>query len=333
MTDFSVVGGRSTVLMGADPNDPANVIWNFGVIPKTPEVAQLITSKPTLHQRFPNLAGRWDGRTTINHWEAIRKVLGDEAEDLIQYQPRGTCGGRAGSFGLDAVQCVLIASGKQKAKFNRASHAWLYWQARKKYGMDNGNPNNENQDGVIGGSIPEILTTKGACNRPETNDLNAYGAGSDDLACKWGAGQISSTLAAELEKLASDNIITEWAPVASADELADGIASGGIGIGSDMQGFTMTRDNRGFCSPQGQWAHYQVRVSVGVFNGVKGFGYNQSWGKTTPNGPLLPGHPGNCFGVEFNLQDRIIKSGDWAVVFGFPLWELESGSFDIPWIF
>lgn len=329
---FMAAGGRKTVLMGADPSDPANIVWNFGLTPKTEEVDNLIRSKPSLHAQFPAMAGKWDGKATVNHWDAIRKVLGDKAEDLIQYQPRGTCGGRAGSFTVDAVQCVLIASGK-RAKFKRSSHAFLYWQARKKYGMDRGNPNDEGSDGVASGSIPEILTTVGVDTRDETGDVNGYGTGSDNLACQWGAGRIDSSLARQLEQYATDNVITEWSPVTSAQELADGIAAGGIGIGSDMQGFTMSRDSAGFCRPTGQWAHYQVRVSVGVWGGRKGFGYNQSWGKTTPSGTMLPGHPGNCFGVDFDVQDRIIKSGEWAVVFGLPLWELESGGQDIPWTF
>lgn len=310
---------------------PQDLTWNFGVKPAPAVVEQMIAEKPTMHARLPALVGAWDGTTVVNHWDAVRKVLGANAEDLIQYQPRGTCGGRAGSFTIDMVQCIMIAAGK-RAKFHRASHAWVYWQARKKYGMDRGNPSDDNNDGVASGSVPEILSTVGVDNRDETGDTNAYGQGSDDLACQWGCGKISSDLAKKLEDLAKDNVIDSWHPVKSAQELADGIAAGGVGIGSDNQGFTMQRDSNGFCRMSGTWSHYQVRCSVGVWGGVKGFGYNQSWGKTTPSGPLLPGHPGNCFGVRFEDQDRIIKSGDWAVVFGFPLWELENGPVDLSWV-
>lgn len=331
MDDLTQFGGRpvgslQAFTAGAPP------AWNFGVTPMPAEVDQLIRATPTLHQKFPAMVGKWDGTSTINHYEAAKTVLGTDAEKLIQWQPRGTCGGRAGSAAIDFVQCILIASGK-RARFKHASHAFLYWQARKKYRMDRGSPSDEGNDGVAGGSIPEILTSVGVDTRDETGDLNWYGPGSDDLACQWGAGKIEPSLARQLEQYATDNVVTEWAPVRSAQELADGIAAGGIGIGSDMQGFTMTRDAAGFCRPQGQWAHYQIRVSVGVWGGRKGFGYWQSWGKDTPQGTLLPGHPGNCFGVEFAAQDRIVKSGEWAVVFGVPLWELEAGGQDIPWIF
>lgn len=335
-------GGRPEVpqhLMGAvggvSELAPQDIQWNFGVISPPPEVKRMVQAKPPLYSALPNLQGAWDGKTVVNACDAVRKVLGDtHLEDLIQYQPRGTCGGRAGSATIDFVQCLLIGAGK-RAKFHRASHAWVYWQARKKYGMDRGNPNNEGNDGVASGAVPEALSSVGIDTRDDTGDTNYYGQGSDDLACKWGCGQIDPSLASKLEQAAKDHVIDSWHPVRSAQELADGIAAGGIGIGSDNQGFTMQRDQDGFCRMSGTWSHYQTRVSVGAFGSRqrKGFGYWQSWGKTTPSGTLLPGHVGNCFGVDFDDQDRIIKSGDWAVVFGFPLFELEKGPADLAWMF
>jgi hypothetical protein len=318
-------------IMATVPTD--SIDWNFGVKPPPARVQMLIQRKPTLYARFPKMKGAWDGTTTINHYLAAQKVLGAQAEDLIQYQPRGTCGGRAGSGGADLLQCILIAGGR-RAKFHRVSHAFLYWQARKKYGMAQGNPGDENNDGVASGAIPEVMASIGLDHREETGDTNWYGQGSDDLATQWGCGKIAASLADKLTEYAKDNVVSEWAPVKSAQELADGIAAGGIGIGSDSQGFTMTRDKDGFCRPQGTWQHYQTRMSVGVYNGRQGFGYWQSWGKEgAPGGPPLPGHPGNCFGVDFATQDKIIKSGDWAVIFGYPLWELDKGPVDIPWTF
>jgi hypothetical protein len=71
-----------------------------------------------------------------------------------------------------------------------------------------------------------------------------------------------------------------------------------------------------------------VRVTA---SGRKGFDYNQSWGKGSPSGPLLDGCPDNCFGVDWDVQDRLCRSGSVDVVLGFDLWDLESGKVD-PWI-
>jgi hypothetical protein len=257
--DFQSCGGRAEALMnaGANPMDPNNLSWNFGLVtanePANAAVAEMIQDKPTLYTRFPNMAGRWNGKT-VNHWAAVRAVLGDDkADTLIQHQPRGTCGGRAGSLAIDMLQCVLIALGK-RAKFKRASHAFLYWQARKKYGMDRGQPWDDRNDGVASGSIPEIMASVGIDTRDETGDTNAYGAGSDDLAAQWGAGKIDPALAAKLVEFARDNVVTEWSPVYSAQELADGIAAGGIGIGSGFAGVQRDARRAGFLSAGGRLA-------------------------------------------------------------------------------
>ena len=330
--DFTKVGGR----LDAMPNDTGAMagpnIWNFGVVPAGPGIRAMIQAKPSLWVQYPHFRGAWDGQSTVNHCDAVRRTIGEDAlTSLVQYQPRGTCGGRAGSATCDFVQCIMLALGKPIV-FKRVSHASVYYAARKLYNMLEGSWQDENQDGVASGAVPEALSKIGVNSREEIGDLNYYGEGSDDLACKLGAGQMQD-LARKLEELAKDNIIKEWAPVKSAQELADGIASGGIGIGSDNQGFTMTRDRQGFCRPTGSWAHYQVRISV-FGQPRKGFGYWQSWGQKTPGGPLLPGHIGNCFGVDFDVQDRIIRSGDWAVVWGMPPFELaQPKKIDIPWTF
>jgi hypothetical protein len=326
------MGGQKSFLMGSDPDDPANVTWNFGVVPAPEELNDLIASTPPLHDLAPAVQGKWDGVTEINHFNAAVKVLGsDGALSLIQQQPRGTCGGRAGSAGGDFAQCIQIASGVD-AKFHRVSHAAVYYAARKKYGMLKGSWTNDRNDGVASGSVPEALSqVAGYVQRAEIGDESFYGAGSDDLACKLGAGMLPE-LAAKIIKEGADNFII-WAPVRSAQEMADGIAAGGIGIISDSQGYTGTRDKDGFCRASGTWYHYHLRVGVVPPSKRKGFAYWQSWGKSTPGGTLLPGYPPNVFGVDWDADERNIRNGHAAVIFNFPLWELQEGGKDITWRF
>lgn len=236
------------------------------------------------------------------------------------------CGGRAGSRTTELLQAVLIASGK-RAKFKYVSHAWLYYLARREYGMLG------RGDGVPTASIEAVLGKYGALTREEAGDLIPAGAGNDNVAVSWGAGRLSSAKAREFEQLAVDNIVTFTPRVRSAQELADGIAAGGIGICSDNQGYSMTRDSEGFCRPQGSWAHYHCRSGIHVTSrGRKGFAYNQSWGQNTPGGPLLEGCPDNCFGVDWDVQDQLCRSGAVYVAFGFQLWDLEKGV-DLSWVF
>ena len=237
------------------------------------------------------------------------------------------CGGRAGSRGAEILQCLMIGSGK-RAKWKAVSHAWLYYLARKKYGMLG------RGDGVAGGSIPEVMAESGLLHRAEAGDPEQAGARSDDVAGRWGAGRLSSSEAQAFLKLSSDNLVTARVRVRTAQELADGIASGGVGVGSDSQGYTMERDSDGFCSPRGTWYHYHVRSGVGLLGPRKrkGFAYDQSWGDTTPGGPPLEGWPGNCFGVDWDVQDECCRRGEWDVLFAFDLWDLEQGNVDLSWL-
>lgn len=317
--DFSRCGGVQAVRAGGDPNDPADAAWNFGV-----QLDWVVESPaPAFYDLAPNMQGRWDGKTPVNHHEAARKVLGKDLPPHLQ--PRGTCGGRAGSRGAEHVQCVMIAAGK-RAKFNFVSHAWLYYLARREYGMLRGG------DGVPDGAVPPAMAKYGLLTRDESGDLSMAGDGSDDLAVAWGGGRLSAAKAAEFEHLAGDNIVQISAKVRSAAEAADAIASGGVLVCSDAQGYSMTRDGEGFCAPSGTWYHYHVRSGIVVTpRGRKGFAYDQSWGRNTPSGSLLPGYPDNCFGVDWDVQDRLCRSGSVHALFGFPLWDLEKGV-DLDWV-
>jgi hypothetical protein len=330
---FKSVGGRKEFLAGADPNDPASVTWNFGLKPAPLSVEAKVTQRAGFYERFPKLKGKWDGKTEINHYAAVVKVLGDKSEDLIQHQPRGTCGGRAGAITGDFVQCIMIAAGKS-AKFTRVSHAAVYYAARKLYNMLEGDWRDDDEDGVAHGSVPEALTkVTGFVGRDESGDTKWYGAGSDDLACKLGAGMLPE-LGKKIITLGSDNLIKDWAVVTSAEEAADALASGAFILGSDSQGFTMSRDSNGFCNPRGTWHHYHARPGIKkAKNGRWGFPYWQSWGKELPGGTKLEDYPGNCFLVDWDVQDRLFRKGKYAAVWNFDPIEMAEDKINVDWKF
>lgn len=333
--NLTIFGGKPLLPPGVrhvKDAHPDDISWNFGVQPETPAVTAMIQASRNFWDVFPQHRGKWDGKTDVNHFKAAQKVLGDKATDLIQYQVRGTCGGRAGSEAGDFVQLIAIAAGKP-IKFHRCSHAAVYYAARKKYGMLNGDWRDDGNDGVAAGSVPEALgDVCGYVTRDEDGDTNYYGNGSDDIACQLGAGMLPD-LASKIMTVGKDNMVVERYVIRSAAEGADAIAAGGILIGADSQGFSMTRDNYGFCSPQGVWQHYQIRTGVGNFNGRPGFAYWQSWGTDSTKGPLLAGYPSNVHGVDVSVMDQIIKSrgARWEVIFGFPEFEVAKGV-DLSWM-
>lgn len=319
---FSSVGGVRTVRAGGDPDDPADGAWNFGVAPSSPSVR--LSQGPPLWDVFPKLRGKWDGRTTVNHHEAARKVLG---RDLKPHRQRsGTCGGHAGGRALELLQCCLIAGGRT-AMFKPVSHAWIYYLARREYGMLG------RGDGVPDGSVPPVLARYGALHRVEAGDPDQDGDGVDLLADAWGRGELTGGQLLRLENLARDNPVTAMVRCRSADELADAIAAGGVGCCSDSQGYGLERDAEGVCRPAGTWYHYHVRSGVRVTpSGRRVFTYDQSWGEGVPSGPPLPGCPSNCFGVDWAVQDRACRRGTTFALFAVDLWDLEDDRLPMPWV-
>lgn len=320
-------GGQpfSFIQNNPDTGEPEEAIaWNFGLMAITTEGEQNRETRPYLYDALPQAQGAWQGQA-VNHHEAARRVLGRNLPAHLQ--PWGTCGGRAGSRSAELLQLVKIAMGVS-AEYKDVSHAWAYFLARRKYNMLRGG------DGVAGGSIPEALEEGGYLTREESGDLSFAGRGSDDLAVKWGGGGLRGDELERFLTLAKDNLLVKRVRVRSAQELADGLAIGGVGICSDGQGYSMQRDSRGICRPQGTWWHYHVRSGVRrISQGVDIFQYDQSWGDDTPGGPLLEGCPGNVFGVEWAVQDRLCRSGEVDVLFDMQLWGEGKLTPDLPWVF
>lgn len=320
--DLRQFGGVLYVRDGGDPKNPADQHWNFGIMGQPGLEGPVIAdSMPALYDAAPHIQGMWDGRTTICVHDAARKVL--KGHMPAQMQPRGTCGGRSAKQLLQHLQCVSIAAGK-KAKYHKASHAWGYFLARKEYGMLGGG------DGVPDGSIPPVLVKYGALNQEESGDTKDYGAGSDDLAVKWGS---RAGAPKEMFALAADNKVAEnIVRVRSFQEMADGFAAGGVGVVSSNRGFSMTRDSEGICKPKGTWSHYMTLSGIYVAKNGRAHGIiDQSWGNNTPSGPTID--DGRCPDYSFAadrdvIEQDMIKRGTVHMCFGFQLWD-ESAV--IPW--
>lgn len=312
--DFRDFGGILFVRAGGDPNNADDQLWNFGLMGRPGIDGPLIgDSAPCLYDIAPHIQGAWDGKSSVCVHDAARKVLGKPLD--AQMQPRGTCGGRTGKRAGEHIQTILMAAGRQ-AKFHKVSHAWLYAMARREYGMLGSG------DGVPDGSIPAIMAKYGLVHAEESGDLNDYGTGSDDLAAKWGGrnGPPSAMFT-----LAEDNkVAANVVKVRTIQELMDGYAAGGVGLVSSMRGFSMTRDSRGICAAQGQWAHYMTG-SGGWWDGGRIWPtIDQSWGRNTPGGTMVEDGrwPDYDFAADKDVVQRdMISGGSFHMIFGFDLWD------------
>jgi hypothetical protein len=305
--DFTTVGGMLHV-MGDETE-----VWNFGLLPGECRL-------PAVETVAPQVAGNWDGKTSISHWIVTEQVLGKVLP--AQKQPRGTCVARGFTGACNVLQCIQIATGKRKDKFQPLSHAWIYGGARTLSGMLGGG------DGAMGPDAAEWAKRYGCLTQKEAGDEDYY---SDTLAIKWGGrGGVDNSL----KPTAADNIVIEMATCTTFSQAADVIASGGVVTVASNQGFSMTRDSEGVCRAQGSWAHQMFFGAVMVTpSGKRVLGCAQSWGENVPSGPQLPGCPSYVFGVEESVANRMLGQRSSVAISGFVGWVDPNPKPDTPWVF
>lgn len=298
--------------------------WNFGLVDMPEERRKEFR---LLRDVAPHLAGTWDGKTSISLFAAAKQVdkgsLGGIGKFLpAQNQPRGTCVGRGASGAANILQCVQIALLGSPQRFRPVSHAVVYGEARQLGGIRG------NSDGAMGADAAKAFNKWGCVYQEEANDTSYL---NDDVAVRWGAGRNGVWVPEEIMRLGADNLIVDIASVRLAQQAADLIANGYPLTVASMQGFTMTRDRQGFCSPKGEWAHQMHFGAVVNIDGRKGFGCAQSWGDNTPDGPTLPECPDYVFGVDWDVAGRMLAQGDSMALSNMQGWPAQPMPIDWMW--
>lgn len=295
----------------AAPINPAETAWNFGL---SPPAAGLAPTRPTLSAVAPHLRGTWDGKTNFSLWEVGRKLLGKFLR--AQRQTLGTCVSRGWSLALNLLQLSMIAGGVG-IEFREVAHAPIYGASRDIAGI----LAPPGRDGSFGGAAAEAVRTIGNAYLAELND----DYDSDKLAGQMGWKGVPG----DVKKLCSDNLVADTALITSFDEAADAIWNGKPVPVCSGQGFTMQRDQDGFCRAQGRWAHCMCFGSIVVLpNGKRGLGCGQSWGQMTPSGPLLVGCPDYVFGVEESVVNSMLRGRDSYAPAGFDGWKRQTWDVD-----
>lgn len=318
--------GRDLSQFGAVVRDPSYLdIWarngifadsgpvlDFGLSPRMAE-----PSARTFTTTAPHLRGRWDGES-FSLWEVGRKQQGKYLR--AQRQTLGTCVSRGWSLGLNLLQFSMAAAGLP-IDFKEVAHAPIYGGSREIGGM----LAPPGRDGSYGEAASKSVLRIGNAYLQEIND----DYDSDEIAGQMGWRGVP----ANVKELCKDNLATDTALITSFAEAADAIFNGHPVAVCSGQGFTMTRDPDGFCSPLGSWSHcmlfgsvFSRKSSAAVpFTGDRrGLGCGQSWGQMTPDGPLLLGCPDNVFGVEDYVCDRMLAGRDSYAIAGMQAWLLQS---------
>lgn len=181
-----------------------------------------------------------------------------------------------------------------KLQYKEIATESIYAYSRVTIGQQHGSMD----DGSVGAWAAKAMEQCGVLNR------ELVGAYSGDRAKQWGANGVPS----QFDAIAHRNIIKVTTPVTNFTDAARFIQAGTPVAVCSNRGFTMSRDNQGFCKPSGTWNH--CMLFMGCRFDRPGALCMQSWGKNTPNGPVVLAQPDNTFWVDENTVDYMLGQQD-----------------------
>lgn len=253
--------------------------------------------------------------TDVFLWRAVRKANGKDPADSwypnINQGRVGDCVGAGSKHATDCLEGVQIASGGNFA-WKPVSLEVIYAGSR----VEVGGGRLGWGDGSVGAWAAKWLQNWGFVPMEKVGnyDLSSY---SESRARQWGRSGVPD----DLEPIAREHPIKGIALVRSFADVDRAIRQGYPCIVCSDQGFSMTRDGDGFCSPSGSWAH--CMAILGVRGGARpGAFILNSWGNSAHTGPTFPADaPVAGFWADARTVDRMTAQGDsWAFsdAVGFP---------------
>ncbi len=251
---------------------------------------------PALAAAAPGLVAQARGPSPILLYKAWHDVLG-KAPDYPAQQI-GDCVSFGHGHANDLLQCIEIALG-EPAEFRETDTEFIYATSREVAGILGSG------DGSYGAAAVKAMMTTGLVSREMLGDQGAYDG---KRAKEWGRSGAPAGVKAKAApfKLGSAALVSTW------DELVGALTNGyPVTICSD-QGFTLHRDQDGFCQARGSWGH--CMFIAGVRFDRPGACILQSWGPDVPDGPLGLDQPSFSFWAEQSVVERMLAQGDsWAL--------------------
>jgi hypothetical protein len=183
---------------------------------------------------------------------------------------------------------------------------WVYGSSRVEIGGQKG----DTEDGSVGAWAAKAVAQLGVATRKK------YGPYDPQRAKSWGAEGVPDDYEPEAKKHPCNDVV----PVTSYDQLVTMLRAYRPVPVCSNQGFTMTRDAKGACRPEGNWGHCML------FCGLDDKGnplIAQSWGPDQPGGPVYLDQPTNTFFVDPDTADRMLKANDSFCPAGFLGYEVE----------
>ena len=194
---------------------------------------------------------------------------------------------------------MQIATGLKDESFHQTATEAIYGLAR----VDVGGQRGSYSDGAVGAWAAKAVSTIG------TVDRDILGPYDGKRAKDWGAKGVP----ASVKSKAGQHKVKSVSLVSTYEELEDALANGYPVPVCSNQGFTLERDEEGFCKAKGKWGH--CMLIVGVRAGDRpGACIFQSWGPEMPSGPLALDQPPNTFWADRDVVAKMLAMEDsWAL--------------------
>jgi hypothetical protein len=253
--------------------------------------------RPVFAAAAPHLASAGADRTTLLY-KAFKDV-NDGAYIDYPAQTIGDCVSHGTGHGVDLLECVQIALGHKAEELKQTATEAIYGMAR----VDIGGERGSYSDGAVGAWAAKAISTLGTLSR------DVVGPYSGRRAKDWGAHGVP----ADLKAKAVDHRVKTTSLVTTYEELEDALANGYPVTVCSNQGFTLQRDEDGFCQARGSWSHCMLIVGVRA-DKRPGACIFQSWGSNVPSGPLALDQPPNSFWADRRVVERMLAMQDsWAL--------------------
>lgn len=264
----------------------------YGWIHNPAEVEKVLATlpQPLFAAAAPNLAGTGENKQTLLYL-GVRKVIGKDERSGPQLI--GDCVSWGWGGMIDYLQCGQILAG-QPNEYEEIATESIYALSRVEIGHQNGSM----EDGSVGAWAAKACSTMGVLSR---TTLGPYDS---KRAKAWGASGLPDNLEPEARK----HLVQTTSLIQNFQQACDAIGNGYPVAVCSNQGFTMTRDAQGFCSPQGTWAHCMLFIATRFDR--PGLLCAQSWGPATPNGPRDLDQPTNTFWVDATVANKMFAMHD-----------------------
>ena len=253
-----------------------------GYVPNPRETEKIVSrlKYPTLSDAGPKLKSN-DNQDVVLY-PAILKV---DPKYTRVAQQIGSCVGHGFAGCVDALSATeIVVHGEAEDWRGRALEASIYALSRVEA---RGKKRAGTSDGSFGAAAAEAVSKWGVLHYGVDYGGQVFNDYSGIREKQWG----DTGLPDELEPFAKKNRVKTTTLVRNFGELCRALTSGfPVSICSN-QGFTLTRDESGFCKPRGQWSH--CMCCIGKRGGKRpGALIWNSWGPKSNSGPHYSGVPG-----------------------------------------